>query len=317
MTKKNHLIEHWPNGNKKREGFYKDYANKPYGVNDKHGVWTSWYENGQKKAEINHAYGCRDGWASSWYENGELASTAPYTNGHLDGYVSSWYEDGKQAFQGEYACGETGEWKAWFKNGQLKYQGYFWNHFSHSGHFEHGDYDAVEEKYNYEEWMDDDDVLDDEWEESWHDTSIDFWWDDFGDGREGTWTSWYENGQKKSEINYKDYDELQIPEGLPIYELEGTAMEWYENGQVKSEGSYAENCKIGKFREWYESGWIKSITLYLNWIDYPEPYDDSYWCQELKDGKCIIFDEEGEIRSEEYFIKGKLIESNEYPIIDD
>ena len=81
-------------------------------------------------------------------------------------------------------------------------------------------------------------------------------------GREGTWTSWYENGQKKSEINYKDYDELQIPEGLPIFEQNGAAIEWYENGQIKSEGNYAENCKIGKFKEWYESGGIKSITLY-------------------------------------------------------
>jgi antitoxin component YwqK of YwqJK toxin-antitoxin module len=316
MTEKNHLIEYWPNGNKKREGFYTDFPKKSYGVNDKHGVWTSWYENGQKKAEINHAYGCLDGWASSWYENGELASTAPYTKGHLDGYVSSWYEDGKQAFQGEYMSGEeTGEWKAWFKNGQLMYQGYLWNHVSHSGHFEHGDY-LLEEKPNYDEWRDWE-SLDDELEESWHDESIDFWWDDFGDGREGTWTSWHENGQKKSEINYKDYDELQIPEGAPIYEQDGAAIEWHENGQVKSEGNYAENCKIGKFREWYESGWIKSITLYLNWMDYPEPYDDSYWCQELKDGKCIVFDEEGEIRSEEYFIKGKLIESNEYPIIGD
>ena len=81
--------------------------------------------------------------------------------------------------------------------------------------------------------------------------------ENYKDGKaDGLWSWWYENGQKKAEINYKD----GIDRGL--------ATAWYENGQKKSE----ENVKYGKYHglwtRWYENGQKK-------------------WEENYKDGKLI------------------------------
>ena len=53
----------------------------------------------------------------------------------------------------------------------------------------------------------------------------------FKDGKlDGLSTRWYENGQKKSKLNFKDG------------KLDGLSTSWYENGQKKSEN----NNKVGK-----------------------------------------------------------------------
>ena len=46
-------------------------------------------------------------------------------------------------------------------------------------------------------------------------------------------TSWYENGQKEREKNYKDGKEY------------GLWTEWYENGQKEFEGTYKDGKNIG------------------------------------------------------------------------
>ena len=322
MTEKDHLIEHWPNGNKKREGFYRASSSSRT-PNDKEGAWASWYENGKDKAQVSHDgfISCRNGPARSWYENGQIETEIEFTNGHINGYVSIWYDDGQKALEGHYIGGEmTGEWKTWYQSGQLQYQGFFYSLLSHDSYF-HDDLHTWESvKEDIWNWDDEssDEPIDDEQEESWHGQSPDFWWDDdfLEGGKEGAWTEWYENGQKKSETIYKNYDDYQtdvFQHYLPS-EKEGLATEWYESSQKKSEGYYLENCKISEFLEWHESGEIKSITHYLNWGDYPEPYDDNWNEEEAKDGKCIVFHENGEIKLEEYYIKGKLYESNEYPL---
>jgi len=43
MSKTEKHIEHYPNGQKKEEGYYLDEK--------KDGLWTYWYENGQKMEE--------------------------------------------------------------------------------------------------------------------------------------------------------------------------------------------------------------------------------------------------------------------------
>ena len=44
--------------------------------------------------------------------------------------------------------------------------------------------------------------------------------------KDGLFTSWYENGQKRSEANFKDG------------ELDGLATGWYENGIIKEESNW-------------------------------------------------------------------------------
>ena len=66
----------------------------------------------------------------------------------------------------------------------------------------------------------------------------------------------YENGQIKSEGNYKD--------GKP----DGKVIDWYENGQIEAEGNYKDGKLDGKATYWHENGKIKGKVTF-------------------KDGKCI------------------------------
>ena len=69
----------------------------------------------------------------------------------------------------------------------------------------------------------------------------------------------YENGQIKSEGNYKD--------GKP----DGKVIDWYENGQIEAEGNYKDGKLDGKATYWHENGKIKGKVTF-------------------KDGKCISGD---------------------------
>ena len=51
---------------------------------------------------------------------------------------------------------------------------------------------------------------------------------------------WYKNGQKRSEINYKDG------------KWDGLWIEWYENGQ-RSEINHKDGKRDGLWIEWYEN----------------------------------------------------------------
>ena len=55
-------------------------------------------------------------------------------------------------------------------------------------------------------------------------------------------TSWYENGQKESVINFKDGDP------------DGSWTEWYENGQKEGEGSFKDGKEDGLWIAWHENG---------------------------------------------------------------
>jgi len=69
-------------------------------------------------------------------------------------------------------------------------------------------------------------------------------------------TSWYENGQKMSEITYK------------YGKQDGLWTEWYENGQKEGEGTYKyvnnyrDPEREGKWTEWFENGKKKYEETY-------------------------------------------------------
>ena len=57
------------------EGDYKD--------GKKDGLWTYWYENGQKKREENYKGDKRNGLWTWWDEDGNVTDTETYKNGKL------------------------------------------------------------------------------------------------------------------------------------------------------------------------------------------------------------------------------------------
>src|SRR5690606_23799157 len=60
--------------------------------------------------------------------------------------------------------------------------------------------------------------------------------------RQGPWTYWYANGQKKTEGAFKDDKK------------EGPWTYWYVNGQKESEGAYKNGKREGPWTAWYENG---------------------------------------------------------------
>ena len=60
-------------------GFEEGYNKK----GKKEGLETSWFENGQKRSEINYKNGEMEGIWNLWYENGQKLSEQKWKNGKL------------------------------------------------------------------------------------------------------------------------------------------------------------------------------------------------------------------------------------------
>jgi antitoxin component YwqK of YwqJK toxin-antitoxin module len=176
------FTEWYENGQKKSKGTFNDYGRR-------HGLWTKWYENGQKKSEGTFFFGVSNGLYTVWYENGQKDSEITYKDGEQDGLYTLWYENGQKKQEGTLKDGKIdGLSTHWYENGQKKTKG------------------------------------------------------TFKDGKEdGLWTGWDENGQKEQEVSYKDG------------KLDGLKTDWYENGQKKFELTYKDGELISE-KEWNEDG---------------------------------------------------------------
>jgi antitoxin component YwqK of YwqJK toxin-antitoxin module len=108
------------------------------------GKYTSHFENGKTKIEMNLIDGLKDGVVKVYFEDGELneirsykrnvmngdwftynenkikVAEAHYLNGKKDGKWFIWDENGKLIYELEYTMGEkTGIWKNYDKTGKL------------------------------------------------------------------------------------------------------------------------------------------------------------------------------------------------------
>jgi len=69
------------------------------------------------------------------------------------------------------------------------------------------------------------------------------------DKRNGTWTFYYQNGNKWSEAEYKD--------GVN----DGKSFTWFENGNKRYEGQYKDGKQTGKWKFWDEKGtFVKEVN---------------------------------------------------------
>lgn len=70
--------------------------------------------------------------------------------------------------------------------------------------------------------------------------------------KNGLFTSYYENGRKKTTANYVN----RVIEGESVY--------WFKNGNKKSVSNYIKGKKEGEETQWYQNGNTKSVTNYKN-----------------------------------------------------
>ena len=88
-----------------------------------HGVATLFWENGQKKTEINYVHGIMHGPRTSWYQSGQIWSQGQYVNGKEHGTWTGWFQDGRKSQETNF---DHGAWHGmkikWHANGQKKMQ---------------------------------------------------------------------------------------------------------------------------------------------------------------------------------------------------
>lgn len=118
------------------------------------------------------------------------------------------------------------------------------------------------------------------------------------DTREGLFTSYYVNGQKSSEGEYKGGKE------------DGKWTFWFKNGQVKREGSYDRGSREGEWSFYHRNGQLegkatyKSGDIYGNYIQY---YDNG-------EKELVINYANGKKNGEfmRYYLGGKLKRKGNY-----
>jgi len=226
---------------------------------------------------------------------------ACYINGKLEGVVIMWYENGNKRFEINYKNGaKNGLYSTWYLNGEL---------FSI--------YNYTNEEITDTEYKDStpssDKVL---ILEDYHQNgklqelryiSIDKYGKQYNNGIR---QRFYENGNMKSEFNYKNselegkmtslYENGNIEAELYYLngEIEGLCSFWYLNGIKKTEENYKKGKLEGLCSFWYENGNKKSEKNYKNgklygtavmWSEHGDKVAEFQYKNDKMNGICTIW----------------------------
>lgn len=122
------VVSHYSNGQKKFDGDYVDGKNQRE---------TTWYENGQKKREVDELLRKSITWYENgkkesesdplqniiWFESGQKHQESNFVNGWLHGKTIFWYENGQKKLEVDWVKGNThGKTIGWYENGKKKYE---------------------------------------------------------------------------------------------------------------------------------------------------------------------------------------------------
>ena len=88
-----------------------------HGIED--GLYTYWYNDGQKEQEGNYKDGEKDGKWTKWDNDGQKQSEETYKDGQLDGLVTAWYENGQKKREVIYKDGKRISYKIWNRDSSV------------------------------------------------------------------------------------------------------------------------------------------------------------------------------------------------------
>lgn len=96
---------------------------EPLGNDERHGPWTTWYENGQVQIQGEYRHDQPVGQFTWWHPNGQKYAQGEYVDGRQHGVWHWWHRNGQKWTEGEYRNGEqTGQWSSWSETGRLDQQ---------------------------------------------------------------------------------------------------------------------------------------------------------------------------------------------------
>jgi antitoxin component YwqK of YwqJK toxin-antitoxin module len=167
------------------------------------GLWTEYYDNGNKKSNTYYINGLKMGKCTEYFENGNKESEGEYKNDSRENLWIEWHENGQKKSEGNYEYGKQngnrieydregnkiceimmvygrskGKYICWYKNGIKKCEG-----------------------------------------------ELDI------NGQIGFWTEWYDNGEKMSEGEYVSDLNLYVSHCSNV--KNGNWMYWDKNGIMK------------------------------------------------------------------------------------
>ena len=189
---------------------------------------------------------------------------APNDDEPYKGKVFDFHENGQKKLDGNYRKGlMNGKWTYYFGNGNIYGIGNFIN----------GDGGNVSEVSNIPR-----------------------------NGRNRLWIFYYENGQKKTEDNYKNSN----PHGL--------CKSWYPNGQIESKVTNKDGKEYGMSTFWFEDGQIMYEANIINdmvngkstlWYPNGNKREEGTYKYGEWDGKFSWFYENGQNKTETTFKDGE------------
>ena len=80
-----------------------------------------YFDNGDKKSEVNYKKGKVNGWARMWYKNGNVHLEATYKNNKTHGVRIAYHENGQVFCRAEYKNGKLLRKKNWDEKGNKIY----------------------------------------------------------------------------------------------------------------------------------------------------------------------------------------------------
>ncbi|HZZ72857.1 MAG TPA: hypothetical protein VFE24_11430 [Pirellulales bacterium] len=90
------------------------------GIDQRHGMWTSWYRNGQKQLEGRYVEDAPVGKFHWWHPNGQKAIEGEYINGKQTSKWTWWHINGQKNIEGEYTNGNpSSKWTWWREDGHV------------------------------------------------------------------------------------------------------------------------------------------------------------------------------------------------------
>ena len=88
-----------------------------------------YYENGNLKFVGNYKNGLKNGVSKDYYENGQLKALKEYDSEigkWFHGKCEKWHNNGEKQVEANYYDGyKNGKYKAWYKNGNIKFEGVY------------------------------------------------------------------------------------------------------------------------------------------------------------------------------------------------
>ena len=242
------------------------------------------------------------------YENGQKMGEVNFKDGKVDGVVFRWHENGQKKGEAYYKDGEKIAVKYWNNKGEP---------------VESKVKDFTKAKPKQKEINYDDDLYSQDYETFYLKGSDILY--------TGKAFSFYKNGQKSREINFKDGKEdgntitwyengkLSVASNYKDGKKDGVTVLWYENGQKQGEANFKNGKKVGLFVMWHENG---KKSYEGNFKDGKEEGLEVFWYESgqkraeenNKDGKgeglAMYWHENGLKMGEENYKDDELVKSS-------